>query len=441
MKLELNEISFLKFFNINKIDIKNKSFLCAVSGGVDSMVLNDLLKKSKLNFSVASCNYKLRKESDQEIEMIRSICKKNNIKFYSKIIKSPTKNNGNSFQMIAREKRYKWFNELMSDNKYDYLLTSHHADDNVETILLNLTRTTGLRGFIGIPESKNKILRPLISFGKDEILSYAKNNRLDWSEDSSNLSEIYFRNKIRRNVIPILKEINPSLNNSISSSLKRLRLVDKLLEINLSDFERDFVSYEDEFIVIDNSFFNNSSQKMILFYEFLNKYGFSFSQIEKFIPLLKETNKKLISATHELISDRNTLIIKPYNYNFKLNIITNKVRDVDIDNYTIKSHIYKKGKLFISKSKENAQLDYDKIKFPITYRNYKLGDSFYPLGMNKKKKVSSYISDVKMSYISKFRQIVIEDSNNQIIWLVGQQINDRFKINSNTKNILNFEII
>jgi tRNA(Ile)-lysidine synthase len=441
MKLELNEISFLKFFNINKIDIKNKSFLCAVSGGVDSMVLNDLLNKSKLNFSVASCNYKLRKESDQEIEMIRSICKKNNIKFYSKIIKSPTKNNGNSFQMIAREKRYKWFNELMSDNKYDYLLTAHHADDNVETILLNLTRTTGLRGFIGIPESKNKILRPLISFGKDEILSYAKNNRLDWSEDSSNLSEIYFRNKIRRNVIPILKEINPSLNNSISSSLKRLRLVDKLLEINLSDFERDFVSYEDEFIVIDNSFFNNSSQKMILFYEFLNKYGFSFSQIEKFIPLLKETNKKLISATHELISDRNTLIIKPYNYNFKLNIITNKVRDVDIDNYTIKSHIYKKGKLFISKSKENAQLDYDKIKFPITYRNYKLGDSFYPLGMNKKKKVSSYISDVKMSYISKFRQIVIEDSNNQIIWLVGQQINDRFKINSNTKNIINFEII
>ena len=441
MKLELNEILFLKFFNINKIDIKNKSFLCAVSGGVDSMVLNDLLNKSKLNFSVASCNYKLRKESDQEIEMIRSICKKNNIKFYSKIIKSPTKNNGNSFQMIAREKRYKWFNELMSDNKYDYLLTAHHADDNVETILLNLTRTTGLRGFIGIPESKNKILRPLISFGKDEILSYAKNNRLDWSEDSSNLSEIYFRNKIRRNVIPILKEINPSLNNSISSSLKRLRLVDKLLEINLSDFERDFVSYEDEFIVIDNSFFNNSSQKMILFYEFLNKYGFSFSQIEKFIPLLKETNKKLISATHELISDRNTLIIKPYNYNFKLNIITNKVRDVDIDNYTIKSHIYKKGKLFISKSKENAQLDYDKIKFPITYRNYKLGDSFYPLGMNKKKKVSSYISDVKMSYISKFRQIVIEDSNNQIIWLVGQQINDRFKINSNTKNIINCEII
>tara|TARA_Y100000768_G_scaffold17686_1_gene12281 strand:+ start:4084 stop:5409 length:1326 start_codon:yes stop_codon:yes gene_type:complete len=441
MKLELNEISFLKFFNINKIDIKNKSFLCAVSGGVDSMVLNDLLNKSKLNFSVASCNYKLRKESDQEIEMIRSICKKNNTKFYSKIIKSPTKNNGNSFQMIAREERYKWFNELMSDNEYDYLLTAHHSDDNVETILLNLTRTTGLRGFIGIPESKNKILRPLISFGKDEILSYAKNNRLDWSEDSSNSSEIYFRNKIRRNVIPILKEINPSLNNSISSSLKRLRLVDKLLEINLSDFERDFVSYEDEFIVIDNSFFNNRSQKMILFYEFLNKYGFSFSQIEKFIPLIKETNKKLISATHELISDRNALIIKPYNYNFKLNIITNKVRDVDVDNYTIKSHIYKKRKLFISKSKENAQLDYDKIKFPITYRNYKLGDSFYPLGMKKKKKVSSYISDIKMSYLSKIKQIVIEDSNNQIIWLVGQQISDRFKVNSRTKNILNFEII
>ena len=441
MKSELNEISFLKFFNINKIDIKNKSFLCAVSGGVDSMVLNDLLNKSKLNFSVASCNYKIRKESDQEIEMIKSICKRNNIKFYSKVIKSQTENNGNSFQMIAREKRYMWFNELMSDNNYDYLLTAHHADDNVETILLNLTRTTGLRGFIGIPESKNKILRPLINFGKDDILSYAKNNRLDWSEDSSNSSDIYFRNKIRRNVIPILKEINPSLKNSISSSIKRLRLVDQHLRSSLSDFERNYVSYENEFVIIDNSFINNIGNKMILFYEFLNKYGFSFSQIEKFIPLLKETNKKLISESHELITDRNNLIIKPDSYNFKLNIKINKVGDIDVGNYIIKSFIYKKGEVLISKNKENAQLDYDKIKFPITYRNYKLGDSFYPLGMNKKKKVSSYISDVKMSYISKFRQIVIEDSNNQIIWLVGQQINDRFKINSNTKNILNFEII
>jgi len=441
MKSELNEISFLKFFNINKIDIKKKSFLCAVSGGVDSMVLNDLLNKSKLNFSVASCNYKIRKESDQEIEMIKSICKRNNIKFYSKVIKSQTENNGNSFQMIAREKRYKWFNELMSDNNYDYLLTAHHADDNVETILLNLTRTTGLRGFIGIPESKNKILRPLINFGKDDILSYAKNNRLDWSEDSSNSSDIYFRNKIRRNVIPILKEINPSLKNSISSSIKRLRLVDQFLRSSLSDFERNYVSYENEFVIIDNSFINNIGNKMILFYEFLNKYGFSFSQIEKFIPLLKETNKKLISESHELITDRNTLIIKPDSYNFKLNIKINKVGDIDVGNYIIKSFIYKKGEVLISKNKENAQLDYDKIKFPITYRNYKLGDSFYPLGMNKKKKVSSYISDVKLSYISKFRQIVIEDSNNQIIWLVGQQINDRFKINSNTKNILNFEII
>ena len=441
MKSELNEISFLKFFNINKIDIKNKSFLCAVSGGVDSMVLNDLLNKSKLNFSVASCNYKIRKESDQEIEMIKSICKRNNIKFYSKVIKSQTENNGNSFQMIAREKRYMWFNELMSDNNYDYLLTAHHADDNVETILLNLTRTTGLRGFIGIPESKNKILRPLINFGKDDILSYAKNNRLDWSEDSSNSSDIYFRNKIRRNVIPILKEINPSLKNSISSSIKRLRLVDQHLRSSLSDFERNYVSYENEFVIIDNSFINNIGNKMILFYEFLNKYGFSFSQIEKFIPLLKETNKKLISESHELITDRNNLIIKPDSYNFKLNIKINKVGDIDVGNYIIKSFIYKKGEVLISKNKENAQLDYDKIKFPITYRNYKLGDSFYPLGMNKKKKVSSYISDVKLSYISKFRQIVIEDSNNQIIWLVGQQINDRFKINSNTKNILNFEII
>ncbi len=441
MKLELNETSFLKFFNINKIDIKNKSFLCAVSGGLDSMVLYDLLYKNKVNFCVASCNYRMRKESDNEIKMIRSVCKKNNTKFYSKVIKPLTENNGNSFQMIAREERYKWFNELMFENGCDYLLTAHHADDNVETILLNLIRTTGLKGLIGIPVSKNKILRPLISFGKDEILSYAENNRLNWSEDSSNSNEIYLRNKIRKNVIPVLKDINPSINNSISSSLKRLRMVDQLLESSLSDFERNYVTYENEVTIIDKTFTNNFSKKMILFYEFLNKYGFTFSQIERFIPLLELTNKKLISETHKLITDRGTLIIIPNKYNFKLNISIDKIGDVDVGFFTIKSHIYKKDEISLSKNKENAQLDYDKIKFPIVYRNYKLGDSFYPLGMKKMKKVSSYISDVKMSYLSKIRQIVIEDSNKQIIWLVGQQISDRFKVNSKTKNILNFEII
>ena len=169
MKLQLDKESFLKFFNINDIDIKEKSFLCAVSGGVDSMVLYDLMIKCNLNFSVASCNYKSRKESDNEIEMIKSICAENKINFHSEIFRIDKQSTGKSFQMLAREKRYEWFKSLMNEFSYDYLVTAHHADDNIETILLNFSRTTGFKGLLGIPESKNQILRPMLCFEKDII--------------------------------------------------------------------------------------------------------------------------------------------------------------------------------------------------------------------------------------------------------------------------------
>ena len=441
MKLQLDKESFLKFFNINDIDIKEKSFLCAVSGGVDSMVLYDLMIKSNVNFSVASCNYKSRKESDNEIEMIKSICAKNKINFHSEIFRIDKQSTGKSFQMLAREKRYEWFKSLMNEFNYDYLVTAHHADDNIETILLNFSRTTGLKGILGIPESKNQILRPLLSFEKDKIINYAKKNKIKWSEDSSNKTNLYNRNKIRKNILPILKEINPSFIKSISTSVNRLRLTENFINHKLYKFKEKYVTIEDNFIIIDKAFIVNLREDLILFYELLAEYGFSFSQIEKYISSIEKINKKLISKTHQLIGDRENLIITPLDYEFNTKITAKSIREVNCGHFKIRANIFKKGEISINKNKKNAQLDYDKIQFPITYRNYSEGDSFSPLGMRNQKKVSSYISDIKLNYLDKIHQLVLEDNKNNIVWLVGQQISDKYKVDNYTKKILNLEII
>ena len=441
MKLQLDKESFLKFFNINDIDIKEKSFLCAVSGGVDSMVLYDLMIKCNLNLSVASCNYKSRKESDNEIEMIKSICAENKINFHSEIFRIDKQSTGKSFQMLAREKRYEWFKSLMNEFSYDYLVTAHHADDNIETILLNFSRTTGFKGLLGIPESKNQILRPMLSFEKDIIINYAKKNKIKWSEDSSNKTNLYNRNKIRKNILPILKEINPSFIHSISTSVNRLRLTENFINDKLDKFKEKYVTIEDNFVIIDKSFIVHLREDLILFYELLGEYGFSFSQIEKHIPSIKKINKKLISKTHQLIGDRKNLIIAPLDYEFNTKITSKSIREVNCGHFKIRGNIFNKGEISINKNKKNAQLDYDKIQFPITYRNYSEGDSFSPLGMRNQKKVSSYISDIKLNYIDKIHQLVLEDNKNNIVWLVGQQISDKYKVDNYTKKILNLEII
>ena len=441
MKLQLDKESFLKFFNINDIDIKEKSFLCAVSGGVDSMVLYDLMIKCNLNFSVASCNYKSRKESDYEIEMIKSICAENKINFHSEIFRIDKQSTGKSFQMLAREKRYEWFKSLMNEFSYDYLVTAHHADDNIETILLNFSRTTGFKGLLGIPESKNQILRPMLSFEKDIIINYAKKNKIKWSEDSSNKTNLYNRNKIRKNILPTLKEINPSFIHSISKSVNRLRLTENFINYKLDKFKEKYVTIEDNFIIIDKSFIVHLREDLILFYELLGEYGFSFSQIEKHIPSIEKINKKLISKTHQLIGDRKNLIITPLDYEFNTKITPKSIREVNCGHFKIRGNIFNKGEISINKNKKNAQLDYDKIQFPITYRNYSEGDSFSPLGMRNQKKVSSYISDIKLNYLDKIHQLVLEDNKNNIVWLVGQQISDKYKVDNYTKKILNLEII
>src|SRR5690606_7370339 len=217
---------------------EDAQLLVAVSGGVDSMVLCDLLLKSKLNFSVAHCNFQLRgKESDEDEKFVRNFCSQNQIPvFIKKFEVKKFKNSGNfSTQMAARELRYRWFEELISVQKFDYLLTAHHLNDALETFLINLSRGTGMKGLTGM--NSDKIHRPLLSYSKAEILSYAKNNNLKWREDSSNQTSDYVRNKIRHEIYPVLEEIHPQFLENFSKSIQFLHEENQILENHLKNIQ------------------------------------------------------------------------------------------------------------------------------------------------------------------------------------------------------------
>ena len=443
MKSKDIEVYFKDFFRKEKID-KSKKYLLAVSGGVDSIVLLNLFKDFRFNFSVCSCNFLLRsKESDADILFVKSICEKNKINFYQKSFETKTYSveNNISVQMASRDLRYRWFNELLKKNKYDFLVTAHHRDDNIETILFNFIKTTGYKGISGISKKSKKIIRPLLDIGKKDLLKYAKNNNLRWREDKSNNENKYSRNKIRNKVIPILSEINESLGKSILESTKRINKVEEFIDYHIKKFKEKYVSYNSNFIEIKKSFLDEGNYSLLI-YDFLRDYGFNYDQISQLMQSInKNNNQKFYSKKYILSNDRDSFFIFDSSFKNKINIEIKSLGEILIGDIKLSISRYEKDNFILNKSSSNAQLDYEKVLFPLTLRNYKEGEKFIPLGMKKNKKISSFLSDAKVSWYDKNNQLVVVDSNNKIIWLVGHQINNEFRVFNKTKTILDFEII
>lgn len=439
----LNNI-FIDFFEKNNIKFRENKFLVAVSGGIDSVVMFDLFKKNKINFSVCSCDFSLRgKESIGDSLFVRNMCKKNAIKFYSK--KFSTKKNALekkiSLQMSARELRYEWFYQLVKDYNYNYLSTAHHNDDNLETILLNFIKTTGYKGLSGIPSINNFTIRPLLQTSKRLIKDYAKENVLNWREDKSNDDIKYLRNNLRKQIIPILKTINPSIKRSILNSSRRLNMVRNFIKNELKIFKNQYLSEQNEVLIINKGEWVNNINSDIIIYDILDHYGFNFFQVELILNSIRKNNlNEFLSEKYILYTERNELNIKPIGLNFKYHYIFNSTKDIVINHLKLKIKKYDINILSLNDRATNAQIDYDTISYPLTLRNFNRGEKFIPLGMKKSKKISDYLSNKKVSKIDKLKQCVISDSNNEIIWLVGYQINDSFKISNNTKTVLDFEI-
>ena len=432
---------FLNHLKKNFPSISASKLIIAVSGGVDSIVLFHLCLKLKLNFFVAHCNFKLRKkESDLDEKFVRDLAIKHNIKFYTKSFntKKLSNNDNKSIQMVARELRYSWFEELSKELNIKHILTAHHLDDSLETFLINLSRGSGIDGLLGIPEVNDTVYRPLLIFKKDEILSYAKENKITWREDSSNKKREYLRNQIRLEVIPKLKEINQNLLDNFSKSIDRLQQSKSIIKDKMDDFIKNVSFTRDEKIYFEINKIKKVSNIDAYLYELLKKYN--FTQWDDIRDLLdSQSGKQIISKTHKLLKDREYLIlVKNSEVENKSLLINKSSKEVAVSVGKIKVSIAKK----ISKEDSDViYLDSAKLDFPLRVRNVLSGDYFYPFGMNGKKKVSKYLKDKKISVFDKDKVLILETSKNKIIWVVGMRLDDRFSVTDNTKEITKIELI
>ena len=432
---------FLSHLKKNFPSISVSKLIIAVSGGVDSIVLFHLCLKLKLNFFVAHCNFKLReKESDLDEKFVRDLAIKNNIKFYTKSFntKKLSSNYNKSIQMVARELRYSWFEELSKELNVKHILTAHHLDDSLETFLINLSRGSGIDGLLGIPRVNDTVYRPLLIFKKDEILSYAKENKISWREDSSNRKQDYLRNQIRIEVLPKLKEINPNLLDNFSKSIDRLQQSKSIIKDKIDDFIKNVSFTRDEKIYFEINKIKKVTNIDAYLYELLKRYN--FTQWDDIRGLLdSQSGKQIISKTHKLLKDREHLIlVKNSEVENKTALINKSSKEVAVSLGKIKLSIAKK----ISKEDSDViYLDSAKLNFPLKVRNLLSGDYFYPFGMNGKKKVSKYLKDKKISIYDKDKVLILETSKNKIIWVVGMRLDDRFSVTDNTKEITKIELI
>jgi tRNA(Ile)-lysidine synthase len=421
--------------NENLPFLKEKKLLLATSGGIDSMVLLHLCHQLEFDIRVAHCNFQLRgDESDDEEDFVKSQTEKLQIPIFIKKFdtKSFAEKEKLSIQVEARNLRYDWFNTLLINNDHDYILTAHHLDDSLETFLINFIRGSGLDGLTGIPQQNGTIVRPLLPFSRTEIEIFAKENNVEWREDSSNASDNYLRNKLRHDVIPILKELNPSLLHSFENTISNLQQAKSLVD----DASR--IVYRK--VVTDINFQKRINLTELIqlpnyhsyLYQWLAPLGFSdWDSINDLV--VAQSGKQVFSETHVVLKDRNELIlfpkqneIEPSNFliskdqreiKFPLNISFFNVDDISVN------------------TTNTIFVDEDKLQFPLIIRKWQEGDWFYPLGMNGKKKLSKFFKDEKFSLLDKSSTWLL-CSENQIVWVIGKRVDERFKVTEETTKIL-----
>ena len=424
--------------------LKESKLLIAISGGLDSVVLTHLCHQLDFNFGLAHCNFHLRDdESDADEDFVLQMAEDLDVEVFIEHFETEeyATEHQLSVQMAARELRYQWFEELMTQLNFGYLLTAHHADDNLETFLINLSRGTGLEGLTGIPEMNGRIVRPLLPFSREQIEAYAKENKLKWREDSTNASNKYLRNKLRHEVIPALKETNPQLLQNFNKTLSFLQDANEIIEDHIVDIQKKVVSVEGDMIKLDIKKIQRLSNSKAYLYQLLKDFNFTeWNDVEGL--LTAQSGKQVFSESHRLLKDRDYLFLSELDTNVILS--ENEESFLITENQEhLKSPI---GTLNVSTVKRlnrinnsTIYVDKEKLKFPLTFRKWKEGDYFYPFGMKGKKKLSKYLKDEKLSLIEK-EHIWVLCSGNDIVWVTGKRADDRFKVTENTSKILKIEL-
>lgn len=439
-RLSALALSFERFIKKEQLFVTTDNLLVAVSGGVDSVVLVHLLHSTGYKPAIAHCNFQLRgTESDGDADFVENLAQSLSIKAH--LEKFDTKafaaKHHISTQVAARELRYRWFNDLMDKHQCQYLLTAHHANDQVETMLYNLTKGTGIAGLRGIPLRNEKIRRPLLFAKREEIEAYAKENDLNWREDSSNQEDKYSRNQIRLHVIPELKKINPGLEQTMLQNSKRFEALEMLLLDQATTVLREYSTQNNDLFKLNLSWYDESKGGLAILTELLKSFGFNFDQcisISEGI-ISNAVGKQFYSSTYVLTIDRNCLNIMPRktDESFSVEIeVEDQSASTPYARFSIE--IRDKSKEW-SKDPKIAHLDADLISSPLKIRNWQEGDYFQPLGMKGKKKLSDFMIDEKIPVNLKSRVSLFESDGN-IIWIAGYRIDDRYKVTPKTKRVL-----
>ncbi len=435
---------FISYINNNQLCRNDDTILLAISGGVDSVVMLDLFYRAGYPCIIAHCNFMLRAdESDEDEAFVRSLGERYDFAVDTRSFNTLeyASNNNLSVQMAARELRYEWFEELRSTTGSAFIATAHNKNDVAETFFINLCRGTGIRGLTGIREKSGNLIRPLLFATRDQILQYADQMKLAWREDSTNATTKYARNKIRHEVMPVLEEINPRIIDVMLENILRLREAGDIYQKALEEKKATLLVRDKRNLYIPLDPLKREMFARTWLFEILNDFNFTAAVADDIMKSIDSTSGKLFfSPTHRLVKDREILILEPlrpehprryYIENPYLNIeeplnLCLTVTDHHTD-------------FIIPKYPDIACLDFEKLEFPLIIRKWEKGDYFKPLGMKNMKKVSDFFIDTKVSIPEKENSWLLT-SGKDIVWIIGKRIDDRFKITSETKKILQIEV-
>ena len=433
-----------KYIEKEQLVQPSDQLLLAVSGGCDSMVMLELFRQLNYNFVVAHCNFKLRGgESDGDEAFMHDYCGEHGIELYVKTFdtREYALQEGISIEMAARELRYQWFYELLDALKYDYLLTAHHQDDLVETMLINLSRGTGIRGLTGIQAKKGRLVRPMLFASQELITAYAHEHKIPFQVDSTNHEIIYQRNLVRHKIIPLLEELNPAFKSNAARTADILKDTEQVYLAKIEDEKKQLIRNDAANLNLSISFLKQSQFAETLLFEVLHPYGFNVGQVHEILQVLdSEAGKVFYSETHRVVKDRDHLILSLTATQSLTRYYIEKDCLVITEPIQLEfQQLVKADDFQYSQNPAIADFDFDQLQFPLLLKRWEQGEYFQPLGMTGFKKLSDFFIDEKFSIPEKEASWILYSAG-KVVWIVGHRLDNRFKITEETQNILKVTI-